>query len=94
MLEAMGARIEGLGTRTLIIDGVEKLNGTTYTVIRDRIEAGAYARAAVASNGEVTLTGADEDLLGALAPVLQQAGATFETKADGLLVKGTSIYAL
>lgn len=89
-LQAMGARIEGLGTRTLIIDGVEKLNGTTHTVIRDRIEAGAYACAAVASNGEVTLTGADEDLLGALAPVLQQAGATFETKADGLLVKGTS----
>ena len=88
-LKAMGAQIEGLGTRTLIIDGVEKLNGTTHTVTRDRIEAGAYACAVVASNGEVTLTGADEALLGALAPVLQQAGAKFETKPDGLLVKGT-----
>lgn len=89
-LQAMGAQIEGLGTRTLIIDGVEKLNGTTHTVTRDRIEAGAYACAVVASNGEVTLTGADEALLGALAPVLKQAGASFETKPDGLLVKGTS----
>jgi UDP-N-acetylglucosamine 1-carboxyvinyltransferase len=89
-LQAMGAQIEGLGTRTLIIDGVEKLNGTTHTVTRDRIEAGAYACAVAASNGEVTLTGADEALLGALAPVLKQAGASFETKPDGLLVKGTS----
>ena len=89
-LQAMGAQIEGLGTRTLIIDGVEKLNGTTHTVTRDRIEAGAYACAVVASNGEVTLIGADEALLGALTPVLKQAGATFETKPDGLLVKGKS----
>lgn len=89
-LRAMGARIEGLGTRRLVIDGVDRLSGTTHNVIRDRIEAGAYACAVAATRGEVTLTGADKELLGALCPALQQAGVEFTQTGEGLLVRGSS----
>lgn len=89
-LRAMGARIEGLGTRRLVIDGVDRLSGATHYVIRDRIEAGAYACAVAATRGEVTLTGADKELLGALCPALQQAGVEFTQTGEGLLVRGPS----
>jgi len=75
-LQAMGAQIDGLGTRDLRITGVTRLSGVDHTVSRDRIEAGAYALAAAASGGRVQLTGIDETVLGALVPAMQAAGAT------------------
>lgn len=54
-----GAKIEGAGTDTVIIDGVEKLHSTQYKVMGDRIEAFTYMVAALITNGELTLTGVD-----------------------------------
>lgn len=55
LLNAMGAKITGIGSNILTIDGVEKLSGAYHTVISDRIEAGTYAIAALITNGEITL---------------------------------------
>ncbi len=57
MLQQMGARIEGLGTSTIVVQGVERLGGVSYTVIPDRIEAGTFAIAAAISGGDVVLDG-------------------------------------
>src|SRR3546814_9971498 len=57
-LVAMGAEIDGVGTETLTIEGVDRLHGATYRVMADRIEAGSYACAAVITEGDVELVGA------------------------------------
>ncbi len=81
-LIAMGARITGMGTDTLTINGVDRLHGAQYRVIPDRIEAGTYAMAAAITRGEVELTGARADLMGAVTEKLTEAGVEF-TRTDG-----------
>ena len=73
-LQQMGAQIDGLGTRTVHITGVQQLGGADHTVSRDRIEAGAYALAVAASGGAVDLTGITGEELGALLPAMRLAG--------------------
>ena len=85
-LIAMGAKIEGLGTETLLIQGVERLEGARHAVIADRIEAGTYAIAAAMTGGDVTLQGADPDTLRALTGTLRGAGVAIEETADGLRI--------
>lgn len=87
-LVAMGADIDGIGTRQLCIRGVKKLTGADHTVSRDRIEAGAFALAIAATNGNASLTGIDEGILGALAPAMRLAGCGLEDVAGGLRVTG------
>ena len=87
-LQAMGAQIDGLGTRQLTIIGQEKLSGVDHTVSRDRIEAGAFALAVAATGGDVCLTGIDEDVIGALAPAMRLAGCRLSDEAAGLRVCG------
>ena len=87
-LQAMGAQIDGLGTRTLTINGVEKLHGADHTVTRDRIEAGAFALAVAATGGDAILTGIDQAALGALAPAMRLAGANLNETDNGLRVLG------
>ncbi len=82
-LVAMGAKIEGLGTSTLRITGVEKLHGAEVAVVCDRIEAGTYAMAAAMAGGDVTLTGADRSLFEAPLQALSAAGVTVEDAANG-----------
>ncbi|MCA9669636.1 MAG: UDP-N-acetylglucosamine 1-carboxyvinyltransferase [Myxococcales bacterium] len=55
MLVSMGAKIEGIGTNTLVVQGVERLGGTRHRVISDHIEAGSYLALAAATGGEVTV---------------------------------------
>jgi len=86
-LVAMGAKIDGIGTRNLRIVGVPKLSGATHHVIRDRIEGGAFALAAAASRGEVTLTGITTDMLGALVPSMRFSGAEVKDVEGGVHVK-------
>ncbi len=74
-LVSMGAKIQGIGTSTLRIEGVEKLHGTTHRVIADRIEAGTYAIAAAMTGGEVTLEGVNAETFEAALSVLRAAGA-------------------
>jgi UDP-N-acetylglucosamine 1-carboxyvinyltransferase len=85
-LVAMGARINGIGTDTLQIEGVRDLHGATYTVMPDRIEAGSYACAAAITGGEVELVGAEAADLGATIDALRAAGVGVTATADGLAV--------
>jgi len=85
-LLAMGARIDGIGTDTLHIEGVRDLHGATYTVMPDRIEAGSYACAAALTGGSVELVGAAADDMGATIDALRAAGVTVTATADGLAV--------
>ena len=87
-LVAMGAQIDGIGTRQLTIRGVKNLHGADHTVSRDRIEAGAFALAIAATKGDARLTGIDEAVLGALAPAMRLAGCGLENVAGGLRVTG------
>lgn len=85
-LNAMGARVRGLGTARLTIQGQSRLGGTRQTIIPDRVEAGAYALAA-AQGGALLLRAIARAQLGALAPVLLEMGAQLEDSADGLWVR-------
>ncbi|PLX40812.1 MAG: UDP-N-acetylglucosamine 1-carboxyvinyltransferase [Hyphomicrobiales bacterium] len=85
-LNKMGAKISGIGTPELIIDGVEALHGARHTVLPDRIETGTYAMAVAAAGGEVTLTGTRASLLDSVIEVLQRAGVTVEPTNDGMRV--------
>lgn len=88
-LLAMGARIDGIGTDTLHIEGVRDLHGATYTVMPDRIEAGSYACAAALTGGSVELVGAAADDMGATIDALRAAGVTVTATADGLAVSAS-----
>ncbi|MGV3481756.1 MAG: UDP-N-acetylglucosamine 1-carboxyvinyltransferase [Sphingobium sp.] len=88
-LVAMGARIEGIGSETLTIEGVDRLHGATYQVMPDRIEAGSYACAAAITGGNVELAGARAEDMGATIAALRQAGVTVEEVRDGLQVSAS-----
>jgi UDP-N-acetylglucosamine 1-carboxyvinyltransferase len=75
LLCKMGAKIEGAGTSTIRIQGVERLGGAEHTIIPDRIEAGTFLTAGAITGGDVTVTDCQPDHLGALVSKLQQAGA-------------------
>ena len=77
-LVAMGAQIEGIGTKTLEIEGVDELHGATYAVMPDRIEAGSYACAVAVAGGDVELTEVAPDEMGATIDALRAAGVTVE----------------
>ena len=86
LLVAMGAKIEGIGSGHLIIDGVEGLHGTTYEVMPDRIEAGSYACAAGLTGGSINLIGARPDEMRATLNALAQAGLLIEFHDKGIKV--------
>ena len=87
----MGARIEGLGTSTLCVQGRETLYGADHTVLPDRIETGTYAMAAAITGGDVLLDGARADLLQEALRTLRSAGVEIEERQSGIKVarKGT-----
>jgi UDP-N-acetylglucosamine 1-carboxyvinyltransferase len=82
-LVAMGARIDGIGTDTLTIQGVERLHGAIHRVIADRIETGTFAMAAAVTNGDVELVGGRIDHIGAVAEALTRAGVEITPTAAG-----------
>ena len=86
-LNAMGAKIEGKGSPTLRITGVEELHGATHHVIPDRIEAGTYLMAGAITGSRVRVTGCVPEHLSAPIDALQQAGYTFEQGADWIEVQ-------
>ena len=77
-LIAMGARIDGAGSDTITIVGVEKLHGASHRVMPDRIESGTFLVAAAAAGGSITLTGTRADILDNVLEKLQEAGATVQ----------------
>lgn len=81
-LNAMGAKVRGAGTDTLEIEGVDKLTGTAYNVLPDRIETGTYLVAAAMTGGRVKLKNTTPELLEAVLIKLEEAGAAVETGDD------------
>jgi UDP-N-acetylglucosamine 1-carboxyvinyltransferase len=75
-LNAMGAKVSGQGTDTIVIEGVESLHGASYEVLPDRIEAGTYLVAGAITRGRVRARGAVAEHLDAVLAKLQEAGAT------------------
>ena len=88
-LVAMGARIDGIGTERLTVQGVDRLHGATYAVMADRIEAGSYACAAAITGGDVELVGAQPETMEAVLQGLRDAGVTVDTTADGIRVRAS-----
>jgi UDP-N-acetylglucosamine 1-carboxyvinyltransferase len=85
-LVAMGAKIDGVGTSRLTVTGVESLKGVEYTIIPDRIEAGTFMIAGVATNGEVEVAGCERRHLMAFIDRLRSAGVEIERKGADSLV--------
>jgi UDP-N-acetylglucosamine 1-carboxyvinyltransferase len=86
MLNAMGARIDGAGTSTITVDGVETLSPVAYTTVPDRIVAGTWAMGAVMTRGDVVIERAVADHLTVALDKLVDAGAVVEALPDGLRV--------
>ncbi|MZQ57969.1 UDP-N-acetylglucosamine 1-carboxyvinyltransferase, partial [Escherichia coli] len=89
LLVKMGARIEGIGTDRLVIQGVEALHGAAHTVIADRIEAGTFLGAVAAAGGDVTLRAVPPGILDAVLDKLREAGVTLTTGDDWIRVQMT-----
>jgi UDP-N-acetylglucosamine 1-carboxyvinyltransferase len=88
MLNRMGARISGLGSPSITIDGVDRLHGVSETILPDRLEAGTYAIAAVITGGEVQLNDINEPDMLPVRAKLEAAGAEIWTKPGSMLVRG------
>ncbi len=88
-LTAMGARIDGAGSSTIEIEGVDELTPADHVTIPDRIEAGTWAAAAVATRGDVTLEHARPDHLDLFLQKLGDAGADVAMTEQGLRIRGT-----
>ncbi len=88
-LIAMGARITGAGTDSIIIEGVSHLHKATHDVLPDRIETGTYAMAAIITDGDLELTHTSLSLIPSITSVLQQAGADIQATTNGVRVKAS-----
>lgn len=84
----MGAKIKGLGTPTIEIEGVEKLQAVEYSIMSDRIEAGTYVIASLITEGDLKIQNANLDDLGVFKLELENMGVVFEQDGDILTVKG------
>jgi UDP-N-acetylglucosamine 1-carboxyvinyltransferase len=94
LLSKMGAKIEGAGTSTLRIQGVERLHGATHAIIPDRIEAGTFLCAGAMTGGDLLITGCVPEHLRALIAKLQHAGSDIsEESHDSLRVRGGKLRA-
>ncbi|MGN6669239.1 MAG: UDP-N-acetylglucosamine 1-carboxyvinyltransferase [Trinickia sp.] len=89
LLVSMGAKIAGIGTDRLVIQGVDKLHGAHHSVIPDRIEAGTFLCAAAAAGGDVTLRGVRPITLEAVTMKLREAGVAIDQGDDWLRVQMT-----
>ena len=87
-LNKMGAKVEGLGTDLIKIEGVKKLHGVDYTIIPDRIEAGTYMIAAAITGGNVLIESADPLLLKPLIVKLEETGVQIELEKNLIKVTG------
>ncbi|HKA47288.1 MAG TPA: UDP-N-acetylglucosamine 1-carboxyvinyltransferase [Methyloceanibacter sp.] len=85
-LKKMGAKIDGVGTATLQVQGVGSLHGAEHTVLPDRIETGTYAMAAAMTGGEVVLQNTRADLLQRALEILRLSGVEIEETPSGLKV--------
>jgi UDP-N-acetylglucosamine 1-carboxyvinyltransferase len=89
-LNAMGARVSGAGTSSIVVRGVERLHGARHRVMPDRIETGTFLTAVAAAGGEAVLRGAAPSTLDAVLGKLEEAGAHVTADGDLLQVRMTA----
>jgi UDP-N-acetylglucosamine 1-carboxyvinyltransferase len=89
MLVSMGARVSGQGTPTITVEGVTTLHGTDFTVIPDRLEAGTYLLAGVATRGDVRVTNADPLHIDSLLAKLEEMAVEVTVDASGVRARHT-----
>jgi UDP-N-acetylglucosamine 1-carboxyvinyltransferase len=95
MLNRMGARISGLGSPTITVDGVDRLHGVSERILPDRLEAGTFAIGAVITGGEVTLDDVRADDMLPLTAKLRESGAEIWADCDRMLVRpGSGLHAV
>jgi UDP-N-acetylglucosamine 1-carboxyvinyltransferase len=82
LLVAMGAKIDGIGTDRLVIQGVERLHGASHTVIADRIETATFLCAVAAAGGDITLKNTRSDILDVAMDKLREAGVIITSGPD------------
>ena len=87
-LNKMGAKITGLGTPNIEIEGVEELHGVEYSIMPDRIEAGTYVIASLITEGDLKIENANLDDLGVFKSELESMGVKFEQEGNILSVIG------
>jgi UDP-N-acetylglucosamine 1-carboxyvinyltransferase len=86
-LKKMGAKIEGLGSPSIEIEGVKKLSGAHYSLIPDRIEAGTYVIASAMTKGDVTIKNMNVHMLGAMVDKLKDAGVLIQEKHGNVRIR-------
>ncbi len=86
-LKKMGAKIEGLGSPSIEVEGVKSLKGAVHSVISDRIEAGTYMIGSAMTKGDVTLTNFDLSMMGAMLDKLREAGVNVTEKNGHVRVR-------
>jgi UDP-N-acetylglucosamine 1-carboxyvinyltransferase len=84
MLVAMGARIEGIGTDRLVIQGVESLHGTRHAVISDRIEAATFLCAVAATGGDIRITNTRTDIFDVAIDKLREMGLQLDVETNAI----------
>jgi len=94
MLNRMGARISGIGSNMLVIEGVEKLSGTTHRMLPDMIEVGSFIGLAATTQSEITIKNAGVDFLGVIPEKFQQLGIKLEIKGDDIFVPAQESYTI
>ncbi len=88
VLNKMGARIQGAGTPTIVVEGVDELHAIDHAILPDRIEAGTFMVAAAITRGDVLVRGCVPEHLDAVVQKLRSAGADVTAEGDGLRVRG------
>jgi UDP-N-acetylglucosamine 1-carboxyvinyltransferase len=86
-LNRMGARVQGAGTDSIVVEGVERLHGATHAVMPDRIESATFLVAVAATGGDLTLQGAAPQTLEAVLEKLREAGATLDVGTDSIRLR-------
>jgi len=93
-LNKCGAKITGAGTATIEIEGVEKISGSDFYVIPDRIEAGTFIMMGLLTNSEIKIENCIPEHLGAVIPILERAGAKFEIGENFIITKPSKLKAV
>ncbi len=92
MLNRMGAKITGIGSNLLIIDGVESLTGTEHTILPDMIEIGSFIGLAAMTESEITIKNCRIDMLGVIPGIFQRLGIKMEFRGDDIYIPSQSNY--
>ena len=92
MLNRMGAKISGISSNLLIVEGVEKLNGTNHQMLPDMIEIGSFIGLAAMTQSELTIKNAGVANLGVIPEKFQQLGIKLEIKGDDIYIPAQETY--